>query len=90
MGKDLPDLVKWAEAQDQALINLIQALQTQAGSEPGHLEALSIHEKNMAKEDDDDLNEEEMAAIMQAHKDASPFGADVAVAKAKWLKVMKK
>ena len=93
VAKDLPELILWFEKQNKAVDEFEAALMTKISSEPGHLEKLKIEEKNMAKDDaeslESPLEDDELAAIMQAHKDASPFGLDVAAAKAKWMQTIK-
>lgn len=91
MGKyDLATMDIWWEEQTAALQGVLAALQKQSQSEGGHLEALLIQEKTMAEEDEMETEEGELDAIMQAHKRASPFAADVASAMGKWMEVMKK
>ena len=86
---DLPDLVKYWEKQSEATDELLSALEKKMQVEPSHLEKLSIEEKNSAKDDNMPIDEGELATIMEAHKAASPFGADVAAAQAKWIASMK-
>jgi len=86
---DLPDLVKYWERVAETTNELSNALQKQTQTEPSPLEKLSIEEKNSAKDDNMPIDEGELAAIMEAHKAASPFGADVAAAQAKWIASMK-
>ncbi len=88
---DLPDVEKYWENAIKAQSEYMAAVQKQIASEPGHLEALLIFEKNTDGEDAEDIepkSEEELSSVMKAHKDASPFAMDVAAARAKLLEVM--
>ena len=67
---------------------LLAALTKRAQAEPGHLERLEIFERITHKEQyDEDIDEEELASIMESHRKASPFKMDADAALRKWKEV---
>mgnify|MGYP003124079836 FL=1 len=84
---DLPEVQKYLEKRAKVLQQYKQAV-AKASAEPAHLEAMLIKEKEMAEADGMPLNDEELAATMEAHKSNSPFALDVAEAQAKYLAVV--
>jgi len=84
---DLPEMQKYLEKRAKVLQQYKEAV-AKASAEPAHLEAMLIKEKEMAEADDMPLNDEELAATMEAHKANSPFALDVAEAQAKYLAVV--
>lgn len=69
--------------------DLLAAMKIQQAAEPAHLEKLEIYERE-TQDTDEPVSEEDVNIVMQAHKAASPFALDVAVAHAKMLEGMQK
>jgi hypothetical protein len=87
-------LVDYFTEMQEANRELLAALKAQNAAEPAHLERLRIFEKNTDADDAETLGEEkddeEVEAVMEKHKSASPFALDVAAAHAKLLGVANK
>ena len=67
---------------------LLAALTKRAQAEPGHLENLEIFERNTHKDEyGEDIDEGELASIMESHRAASPFKLDADAALRKWKEV---
>ena len=86
---DIPEVLKVFESKKKALEQYKSAVAKQQTTEPNHLEALMIKEKEFAEEDNMPLDEGELTEIMNKHKENSPFALDVAQAQSKLTGAMK-
>lgn len=85
---DVPEeMLKFLDKHLANVNELLAAMKKQQAGEPAHLEKLEIYERE-TQDTDDPVSEEDVNTVMQAHKAASPFALDVAVAHAKMLKGM--
>jgi hypothetical protein len=85
---DVPEeMLKFLEKHLANVNDLLAAMKKQQAGEPAHLEKLEMFERE-TQDTDEPMSEEDVNAVMQAHKTASPFALDVATAHAKLLKGM--
>jgi hypothetical protein len=83
------NLLKFFEDHLKDVEELLMVMKKQQAAEPAHLEKLEIFERE-TQDTDEPASEEEINLTMQAHKAASPFALDVAVAHNKMIKGMGK
>lgn len=83
---DVPEeMLKFLDKHLANVNELLAAMKKQQAGEPAHLEKLEIYERE-TQDTDEPMSEDDVNAVMQAHKAASPFALDVATAHAKMLK----
>lgn len=79
------EMLKFLDKHLANVNELLAAMKKQQAGEPAHLEKLEIYERE-TQDTDEPMSEDDVNAVMQAHKAASPFALDVATAHAKMLK----
>jgi len=83
----MEEMLKFLEKHLKNTEDLLAAMKKKRDAEPAHLEKLEIYERE-TQDTDEPMSEEDVNTVMQAHKAASPFALDVAVAHAKMMKGM--
>ena len=84
---EVEEMLKFLEKHLKNTDELLAAMKKKRDTEPAHLEKLEIYERE-TQDTDEPMSEEDVNVVMQAHKAASPFALDVAVAHAKMMKGM--
>jgi len=85
----LEEVIKMFQQMHKASKELQRALMDEAENGEAHLERMAEYEKRTYEEDGIELSDEDLAKIMQTHKESNPFASNRASALARFTEAMR-